>query len=175
VTCAGVGGFLVLQRRGLLAGLTGALMRVAPRRALLARAHSHAAALDARLAAFHRERPGAFALSIGWHFVGQLVGVLQLFAILRWLGTPAPLTTCLAIEALALVVDSALFFVPGRVGVQEGGRVLVFTALGLSAATGLAVALIVRANQLVVAAVGLLAFAYFSLNNAPVTGSISSS
>jgi hypothetical protein len=42
--------------------------------------------------------------------------------------------TCLAIEAFALVLDWAAFWVPGRIGVQEAGRVLVFTTFGLSAA-----------------------------------------
>ena len=55
------------------------------------------------------------------------------WCILHWLDAPAPLMTCLAIEAFAIVVDSAMFFVPARVGVQEGGRVLIFTALGMSA------------------------------------------
>jgi len=71
--------------------------------------------------------------------------------------------TCLAIEAFALVLDWAGFWVPGRIGAQEAGRVLVFTTFGFSAATGLAVALIVRLNQLAVAALGLAAFASLSL------------
>jgi hypothetical protein len=60
------------------------------------------------------------------------------------------------------VLDSAAFLVPGRIGVQEAGRVLVFTTFGLGAATGLAVAVIVRLNQLAVAGIGLAAFAALS-------------
>jgi uncharacterized membrane protein YbhN (UPF0104 family) len=172
-TCAGVGGFLVLQRRGLIATVTDWLWRLGLRPTWLARLRARGAGLDARLATLHRERPGAFLASVAWHFAAQLVGTFQLFCILRWLGTPANATTCLAIEAFALVIDSVLFFVPGRIGVQEGGRVLVFTTLGLSAATGLAVAVVVRVTQLSVAALGLAAFGYFSLTSAPATGSIS--
>jgi uncharacterized membrane protein YbhN (UPF0104 family) len=172
-TCAGIAGFFVLQRRGLVATLTGWLGRLGVGRATLERWRARGTRLDARLTALHRERPGAFLASVAWHFAAQLVGTLQLFYLLRWLGAPANLTTCLAIEAFALLIDSTLFFVPGRIGVQEGGRILVFTALGLSAATGLAVALVVRLNQLTVAAIGLAAFGYFSLTSAPATGSIS--
>src|SRR5262249_11626869 len=114
----------------------------------------------------------AFAASVGWHFAGQLVGVLQLVYILLALGIRVDLLTCVAIEVLALLADCAVFFVPGRVGVQEGGRMLVFTMLGLGAGTGLAVALIVRLNQLTVAALGLAAFGYFLLTTARATGSI---
>jgi hypothetical protein len=163
-TCAGVGGFLLLQRRGGLARPLALLGRLGVGPA--ERLHVHAAELDRRLATLHRERPGAFAASVAWHFVAQLVGTLQLFYILRVLGESPGFTTCLAIEAFALVIDSTLFFVPARVGVQEGSRVAVFSALGLSATTGLAVALIVRLNQLLVAGLGLLAYAYFSSTTA---------
>jgi len=159
-TCVGVGGFFLLQRRGGLSRPLALLARLGVGRA--ERLHVRAAELDRRLAALHREHPGAFAASVGWHFAAQLVGTLQLFYVLRVLGAPAAFTTCVAIEAFALVIDSTLFFVPARIGVQEGSRVVVFTALGLSAATGLAVALIVRLNQLLVAGLGLLAYAYFS-------------
>lgn len=174
-TCAGVGGFLLLQRRGLIATMTTWLWRLGLRGEWLARLRARGASLDARLAALHFERPGAFLASIGWHFAAQLVSTVQLFYILHCLGTPASATTCLAIEAFALALDSVVFFVPGRIGVQEGGRVLVFTALGLRATTGLTVAIVVRVNQLVVAAIGLAAFAYLSLASAPAAGSISES
>jgi hypothetical protein len=128
-----------------------------------ARLHAGSAALDERLGILYRERPAAFAASVAWHLGAQLLGLLQLWCILQWLAVPASFATCLAIEAFAVVVDSALFFVPARVGVQEGGRVLVFTTLGMSAATGLAVALIVRLTQLASAGLGLLAYARLSL------------
>ncbi len=172
LTCAGVGGFLLLQRRGALSGPLGALARRGFAGEWMRRLHARAADVDERLAALHREQPGAFAASIAWHFVAQLVGTMQLWFILRALAVPAGFITCLALEAFALVIDSALFFVPARIGVQEGGRVLVFTALGLSAATGLAVALVVRLDQLVVAAAGLLAYAYLSSTTAPACSPI---
>lgn len=172
IACAAVGGFLVAQRRGVLAPAVRVATRLGVRARWLAPLEARAERLDRELATLHRERPGAFAASVAWHFGGQLVGVLQLLYILVALGVPADLLTCVGIEALALLADSAVFFVPGRVGVQEGGRVLVFTILGLGAGTGLAVALIVRLNQLTVAALGLVAFGYFSLTTAPATGSI---
>ena len=165
-TCVGVGGFFLLQRRGALSRTLDALTYLGIRSERLQRLRIRAADIDTRLAALHRERRGAFGVSVAWHFVAQLVGTLQLFYILHVLGVQAGIVTCFAIEAFALVIDSALFFVPGRVGVQEGSRVLVFTALGMSAATGLAVAVIVRVNQLAVAALGLLAYGYFSLRTA---------
>lgn len=162
-TGGGIVGFVWLQRRGIFASLANTVARVGIRGSAVERLRHAGHALDGQLRAFYRERPGAFAASVAWHVLGQAVGLFQLAYILAALGTPAPLATCLAIEAFALVLDSAAFLVPGRVGVQEAGRVLVFTTFGLSATTGLAVAVIVRLNQLAVVALGLVAYAALSM------------
>jgi hypothetical protein len=163
LTIGGVLGFIWLQRRGIFATAIASARRFGIANGLVERLQAGGTALDSHLADFYRDRPRAFAASVLWHVVGQLVGLLQLAFIFDALGVPTPLATCLAIEAFALVIDSAAFMVPGRIGVQEAGRVLVFTTFGLSAATGLAVAVIVRLNQLAVAALGLAAFAALSL------------
>jgi hypothetical protein len=161
-TFGGVLGFVWLQQRGIFATIGATVRRLGLGGTLVERFATGGAALDTQLAAFYRERSGAFAGSVAWHLLGQLVGLLQLAFMLAMLGVPVSLATCLAIEAFSLVLDSAAFLVPGRIGVQEAGRVLVFTTFGLSAATGLAVAVIVRLNQLAVAGLGLAAFAVLS-------------
>jgi uncharacterized protein (TIRG00374 family) len=163
VTVGGVLGFLWLQHRGIFATASASLRRLGIAHTLAERLHAGATALDANLADIYRNRPGAFAWSLAWHVVGQLVGLVQLAFILAALGTPTPIATCLALEAFSLVLDSAAFLVPGRIGVQEAGRVLVFTTFGFEAATGLAVAVIVRLNQLAVAALGLAALAVLTV------------
>lgn len=162
-TVTGTIAFVWLQRGGIFAPLVATARRLGVARALLDRLHAGSEALDRQLAAYYRDRSAAFVGSVLWHVAGQLVGLLQLAFILRALGAPTDLATCLAIEAFALVLDSAAFLVPGRVGVQEAGRVLVFTTFGLGAATGLAVAVIVRLTQLVVAAFGMTAFAVLTV------------
>lgn len=161
-TVAGVGAFVWLQRRGIFAPIVAGARRLGVAHKWIERLHAGGLALDRQLAAFYRDRPLAFAVSVLWHVVGQLVGLLQLAFILATLGYPASLATCLAIEAFALVLDSAAFLVPGRIGVQEAGRVLVFTTFGFGPAVGLAVAVIVRLTQLIVAGLGMAAFAALS-------------
>src|SRR6185369_12708880 len=79
-TLVGVLGFVWLQRRGIFATTVQSLRRL-----------GIGAALDGHLAAFYRERPGAFAASVAWHVVGQLVGLLQLAFILEMLAVPVSL------------------------------------------------------------------------------------
>lgn len=161
-TVAGVLAFVWLQRRGIFSTVADAIRRLGVAGALAERLQASGTALDAHLAELYRDRRRAFATSVVWHVGGQLVGLLQLAFILHALGTPTPLATCLAIEAFALMLDSAAFLVPARIGVQEAGRVLVFTTFGFPAAIGLAVAVIVRVNQLAVAALGLASFGVLS-------------
>jgi len=156
----GLAGFLWLQRRGLFTDAVRVCHALGLPEHWLEPVQRAAATLDAHIRDFHVSRPHDFALSIVWHLSGFTCGILQVYLLLRWLDLPAHLETCFAIEALALLVQVATFFVPGGIGVQEGGKVLIFTALGLPAKAGLSVGIAFRLNQIVGIALGLAAYAY---------------
>lgn len=160
--------FVLLQRRGLFASIEALGRKAGLRLAWLSRLVEKTTKLDLQLRSFYREHPGEFVRSIAAHFVAQVVGVLQIYVLLRALGLYADLPTCLAIEAFSLVIDLPLFLVPGKVGLQEGGKVLIFVALGFTAATGLTVAVVLRLNQLAMVAAGLGSLAYFHFLEAPM-------
>ena len=54
-----------------------------------------------------------------------------------------------------------MFVVPGSVGVQEASKVLIFTALGLSASAGMSVGLAFRLNEIVSYTIGLAVSPHF--------------
>ena len=101
-----------------------------------------------------RSRPGAFLGSVGASLLAWEVGVVETLIVLRLLHVPVGLARAVAIEVLAVTIEGALFFVPARIGTQEGGRVLIFVALGLDPAKGLTLGLVRRARELAWAAVG---------------------
>ena len=74
------------------------------------------------------------------------------------MGRPLDWPEAVAIEALIQAVSSAAFVVPGALGVQEGGFVLIGTALGVDAPTSLALAAARRIRDLVVYFPGLVAW-----------------
>jgi Lysylphosphatidylglycerol synthase TM region len=158
---AGVAGFLGLQRRGNLASLVGAGRL--PRRLLgparADRLERAAREIDGRLAALHAERPGDFLAAVALHALGTSVGALQLALFLAWLGVPFTLGGVLAMFAAATALDLFSFFVPWRVGAQEGARMVAFAVGGLEPARGLLFSLVLRLEQLVFGAVGLLLYA----------------
>ena len=60
-----------------------------------------------------------------------------------------------------------LFFVPAKVGTQEGGKVVLFAALGLNPARGLTVGVVRRIRELVYAGLGLVALGWLSARTGP--------
>jgi len=152
--CALVLVLLVAQRRGMFAPL----LRAANRLGLAARAPEltrRVQRLDDEIARFHGDARGAFALSVASFWVGWVLGVLEIYLILWFLDVPVSIHRALSIEVLSVAIDGLLFFVPAKVGTQEGGKVLIFTILGLDPAKGLALGVVRRIRELTWAAVGL--------------------
>ncbi|HWQ68690.1 MAG TPA: hypothetical protein VN494_01830, partial [Patescibacteria group bacterium] len=74
-------------------------------------------------------------------------------------GLPISLTTAVVIEAFSSAIRAAGFLVPGAIGVEEGGNVAVFLALGLTAEVALSFSVVRRIRELAVIVAGLAALA----------------
>lgn len=155
ILAALAGAFLFGQRRGMFAPL----LRLVQRWGLRGRAPElgqRLERLDAEIARFHDGARGAFFLSSAGFFVGWSLGAVEIYLILWFLGVPVSVHRAVAIEVLSVAIDGALFFVPAKVGTQEGGKVLIFTVLGLDPAKGLALGVLRRIRELTWALIGLL-------------------
>jgi glycosyltransferase 2 family protein len=159
LTLGGLIVFLTLQLRG----FAGTTLRFGRRIGLpegwMAEIDGASSAVDEHVADFYRSRPGDLARSIAAHLFAFSFGVLQVSLVLGWLSWPNDWQTSLAIEAFSGLVGFVIFVVPGSIGVQEASKVLIFTALGLSASDGMSVGLAFRLNEMVSTAIGLAIFA----------------
>lgn len=153
VELIGAGGFLAVQVAGSLSRGARLLSRVKKLDAL-----AGAENLDRTLRRFYRREWRRFALSVGFHLLGWLMGALETWLFLRVLQIPASLTTALVIETLGSAVRFATFFVPGSLGALEGANTAAFAALGLGAPAGLAFSLLRRLRQVVWIGLGVLVF-----------------
>jgi glycosyltransferase 2 family protein len=111
--------------------------------------------VDENIRSFYRRQPRSFLLSTSVYFSGWLADTLEIWLVGRLLGWQVNWPQAAAMEAfigLAKVLGS---FVPGSVGVQESGVVLLFRLFGLTPNQALAYALLRRGRELVFAAVGL--------------------
>jgi hypothetical protein len=103
-----------------------------------------------------RDRPGAVAALTGFCLAQHALLVAEAYLMLRALGGAPTLATALIFEALTKVVNAAGTFVPGRLGVSEGGSALLADSLGFAASFGVSLALMRRVRALTWAGIGLI-------------------
>ena len=115
--------------------------------------------LDRAIFGAFRSRPLDLAASVACFLGAWSVGIVEAWLILRFLRAPVSWGTAFSIESLSVLIETAFFFVPAKAGTQEGGKVAIFAALGLSAADGFALGFVRRLRELVWAMVGLVTFA----------------
>ena len=151
VELVGAGGFLAVQLAGVVTRGARLLERFKKLQALAA-----AENLDRTLQRFYRREWRRFALSVGFHLLGWIMGAFETWLFLRVLQIPASLTTALVIETLGSAVRFATFFIPGSLGALEGANTAAFAALGFGAQAGLAFSLLRRLRQVVWIALGAL-------------------
>ena len=113
--------------------------------------------LDRALATLYRSGRRRLAASAVVHALAWASGGLEIYIVLRLLGTEVPLLTALIIESFASGVKFASFMVPASLGALEGGYVAFFEAFGLTATGGLAFVLVRRLREMTWAGVGFLA------------------
>jgi hypothetical protein len=75
---------------------------------------------------------------------------------MRLLSPEADVFDAIAIETLAMLVNSVLFFIPARIGTAEGVRTALWVLVGFTAAQGIAYGLVRRARELLWLAPGMV-------------------
>lgn len=155
----GVFVFLTIQRRGLFIGLLGLLRRCRIRIAYLESREDKLQALDRAINDFYARDRRALVCSIGMFFLGWLAESLEVYVILYCIGPPADVLTSISIGALAVVIKGGAFFIPGSIGAQEGGYLLLLMAHGYSDLAGITFAILRRVRELVWIVIGLVCLA----------------
>jgi putative membrane protein len=149
-----VGGFYWLQRRGLFANLMRTATRFAGKRDW-SQWLSHAEAID-RAVQLTYARSAPVAASFLLSSVGWLVGTGEVYLILQLIHHPVNWIDALLLESLGQAIRGAAFAIPGALGVQEGGYLLLAPLAGLPPDAALALSLAKRARELLLGAPGLL-------------------
>jgi len=113
---------------------------------------------ESKIFEYHRDAPGAFWASVSLNLVSHALAIFEVYLILRILGAGISPLDALILEALTKLVNVVGLFNPGNVGSYEGGNVLLAKLFGLSATTGLVVAVARRIRALFWAAAGAVCF-----------------
>ncbi len=94
----------------------------------------------------HRKR---VLVSGGLHLAGWVVGAGEAWAGLWFMGHAIAWSDALILESIAFALRTAAFVVPSRLGIQEGGYILLGALFGLSPDVALALSLLKRAREIV--------------------------
>ncbi|WP_242097519.1 flippase-like domain-containing protein [Sphingomonas sp. CROZ-RG-20F-R02-07] len=115
---------------------------------------------------------------LGWstlfHLGSWIAGILETYAALRILGLHPGWREAAIIESLGQAVRAAGFLIPGALGVQEGGLVLIGGIFGIVPGTALALSLIRRIRELALGLPGLAVWQRMEKASAKDEGSMTS-
>jgi putative membrane protein len=156
----GIGGFILAQRAGILRiveALARRLHRMFPSLSV-----DTVRGLHEELMRLQRDRR-ALLRATGLHLLAWLVGVAETWLILHMMGVqtgglPTGLAAATVIESLGMAARSAGFVVPGALGVQEAGFILVCDLFGIGPDSAIALSMVKRVRELVVGLPGLAAW-----------------
>jgi len=141
-----------------------ARLRLSPKVILKRRQHIYH--IESKVYDFYKHHPGAFFGMVICNLLAHVSSVLEVYVTLRLLGFTPHLAQAYIIESLTKVINFVFAFVPGTIGVYEGGTEVVLQALGFVAATGVALALVRKAGTIVWTSIGLLILTWRTLPNA---------
>ena len=155
----GTAAFVFVQRRGLFTWILEFLRKIGLKIAYLEAREEKLRSLDRTILDFYRHKRPAFYSSTGLFFLGWMAEALEVYVIIYYLGGPAMALSAISIGALAVLIKGGTFFIPGSLGAQDGGNVLLLSAFGYSDVTGITFALLRRFRELVWIGLGLLCLA----------------
>ena len=113
--------------------------------------------LFAQLDKFYSYRIGLIR-SVTWHLAGWFIGAIEVWVVLNFMGYQLDFGDAVIIESLMHAVRGAAFAVPGALGAQEGGLIVLCAIFGIPPEAALALSLVKRIPDLVIGVPGLLAW-----------------
>ena len=102
--------------------------------------------------------PRRLAWAACWHSISWLLGGVEVCLALHFLGHDIGIVPGLVIESIGQALKAVGFAVPGALGVQEGGFIIICQAFGLSPEVAIALSLMKRLREVGLGVPGLLAW-----------------
>jgi uncharacterized protein (TIRG00374 family) len=159
-------GLVFVQRQGLFTWLLEFVRKIGLKIKYLEAREEKLRSLDRAILGFYRHKRPVFYASTGLFFLGWMAEALEVYVILYYLGGPAIALSAISIGALSVFIKGGTFFIPGSLGAQDGGNLLLLKAFGYSDVTGITFALLRRFRELVWIGIGLMCLAMMGRRDA---------
>jgi putative membrane protein len=147
-------GFYVVQRLGMFRFIGKMISRLANAPDWHSLVHS-GQSLDQAIRRLYARRRGVIGCCV-WTTISLILGSGEIWIALYALDLRATFVNALILQSMVLTIRSAVFPVPGALGVQEGGYVLVGNLLGIPGDAAFALSLIARVRELILGIPGLI-------------------
>ncbi|HZE72224.1 MAG TPA: lysylphosphatidylglycerol synthase domain-containing protein [Pyrinomonadaceae bacterium] len=141
-----------------------ARLRLSPK--VILRKRQHVYHLESKVYDFYKHHPAPFVGMVACNLAAHATSVIEVYVTLRMLGFQPALAQAYIIESLTKVINFVFAFVPGTIGVYEGGTEVILQTLGFAAATGVTLALVRKAGIVFWTSLGLLVLTWRTLPNA---------
>src|SRR5213083_329439 len=149
-------GFYVVQRLGMFRFIGKMISRLANAEDWHSLVHS-GQSLDEAIRRQYARRRGVTGCC-AWTAASLVLGSGEIWIALHALSLHATVVNAVILQSMVLTIRSAVFPVPGALGVQEGGYVVVGNLLGIPGDAAFALSLIARVRELVLGIPGLISW-----------------
>ena len=148
--------FVIVQRYGLAMGFLRLLELCRIRLKFLEKRRAQLIELDQTIRQFYTSHRRTFYLALMTFFIAWVTETLEVYAILYYLGAEVDMLSSISIAALTILIKGGTFFIPGSLGAQEGGYVLLLLSYGYTDVTGITFALVRRLREILWILIGLI-------------------
>jgi len=156
ISVAAVAGFYFAQRQGIFRFLGLVITRLVRSEAWSSLVQS-GERLDQSVHMVYARRRSLVAC-LGWTLTSLVVSSTEMWIALHALGANASLANAFIFQSMAMTIRSGAFAVPGQLGVQEGGYLIVGSLLHVPGDTAFAISLIARFRDLAIGIPGVIAW-----------------
>jgi len=147
-------GFYVVQRLGMFRFIGKMISRLANADDWHSLVHS-GQSLDEAIHRQYARRRGVIGCC-AWTAASLVLGSGEIWIALHALSLHATVVNAVILQSMVLTIRSAVFPVPGALGVQEGGYVVIGNLLGIPGDAAFALSLIARVRELILGIPGLI-------------------
>jgi glycosyltransferase 2 family protein len=160
-------GLFWMQRRGIFGLLLALASTLRLKLRALQNRRESILEIDRTITGFYRNHRPRFYASTIFYLGGWLLDTLEIYLVAHLLGMPITWTQALAVEAFTGVAKALGMWVPGSIGIQESGIVMLGRLAGLPDTLSVTYALLRRAREIIFAGIGWL-FLYAEHTNLQV-------
>lgn len=144
------------HKKGIFTQLASLAHALRIKRESLAKIRHKIDELDGQISRFYKKHPLHFFEIFTLHFLSRLLGPVEIWIMAWIMGFPLDSITCLYLAALTILINIVFVFIPGSIGVMEGGYGYLFHLLKLVPAQGVTLQLVRRIRALFYVLVGLV-------------------